>query len=268
MSGENSRAAVLARIAAYEAEGGEAFFRNVEDDPPSRPILPHEVDYLREKFSSKVKTAAASAIEQAAKHVLGRKHAITVLGGENLAGVRGGVIMTGNHFAQDESLCAKIAAERAGRPRLYKVVREGNFFMSGVIGFLLKNCRTLPLSSNVHTMHKLDTAIATLLQKGETILIYPEQAMWWNYKKPRPYRIGAFHYAAKNGVPIVPYFVTLSPIEGKTDKEGYPVQRYTVHVMPPIYPDPEKTTRENARAMQAENARLTREKYTEVYGEG
>lgn len=263
---QNGRGVVLLRIAAYEAEGGEAFFRNVEEDPPSRPILPHEVDYLGEKLSSKLKTAIASGIEQVAKYILSKKHEITLVGIEHLGAVRGGVILTGNHFEKDESLCAKLATERVGRRRLYKVVREGNFFMTGLIGFLLKNCRTLPLSSNVHTMHKLDAAIATLLRRGEAILIYPEQAMWWNYKKPRPYRIGAYHYAAKNGVPVLPYFVTLSPIVGKTDGEGYPVQRYTVHVMPPIYPDPEKTVRENARAMQAENARLTREKYEEVYG--
>ncbi len=260
------RETLLARIAACEAQGGESYFQNVEDDPPSRPLLPGEVDYLSSKFTAKCKTALASCMEGVAKGVLSRRHQIRVVGGEEFAAIRGGVIMTGNHFAVDESLCAKIAAERAGRKRLYKVVREGNYFMPGVIGFLLKHARTLPLSSNLHTMGELDRAISTLLKRGETVLIYPEQAMWWNYRKPRPYRIGAFRYAAKNNVPVVPYFVEMQDIPGKTDKDGYPLQSYTVHMLPALYSDPGKTVRENANAMLAENARLVREKYEAVYG--
>ncbi|MBQ8174003.1 MAG: 1-acyl-sn-glycerol-3-phosphate acyltransferase [Clostridia bacterium] len=261
------RLAVLERIRAYEVEGGEAFFRNVEEDPPTRPILPHEVDYLCEKPSTRVRTALASLIEGVAGGILSRTHEITVIGEEYIAAVSGGMILTSNHFAKDESLCVRLAVRRAGRQHLYKVVREGNFFMTGIIGFLLRYCRTLPLSSNLHTMQKLDRALGTLLSRGECVLVYPEQAMWWNYKKPREYRIGAYHWAAKYGVPVVPCFVTLSPIEGKIGGDGFPVMRYTVHVMPPLYPDPAATVRENAERMRAENKRLCLAKYQEVYGQ-
>lgn len=260
------RLAVLERIRAYEQEGGEAFFCNVEEDPPSRPILPHEVDYLGEKPATRLGTALASLIESVAGAVLSRTHEITVVGEEHIAALTGGMILTSNHFAKDESLCVRLAVKRAGRRRLYKVVREGNFFMRGVIGFLLRYCRTLPLSSNLHTMQKLDRALATLLARGECVLVYPEQAMWWNYQKPREYRIGAYHWAAKHGVPVVPCFVTLSPIEGKLGADGFPVMRYTVHVMPPLHPDPAASVRENAERMRAENKRLCLAKYEEVYG--
>ena len=114
-------------------------------------------------------------------------------------------------------------------------------------------------------MQKLDLAISHILKNGDFVLIYPEQAMWWNYPKPRKYRIGAYHYAAKNKVPIIPCFVTLSKL-GTIGKNGFPDLKYTIHIMKPIYPDENKTVRENAQIMHDYNARLCREKYEEIYG--
>ena len=47
----------------------------------------------------------------------------------------------------------------------------------------------LPLSSNKRTMVEFMKAVDTILQRGDYILIYPEQSMWWNYKKPKPLKI-------------------------------------------------------------------------------
>lgn len=78
-------------------------------------------------------------------------------------------------------------------------------------------------------------AFAELLKRGETILIYPEQAMWWNYKKPRPMQDGAFSLAVRNKVPIVPIFITMEDSTA-LDGDGFPVQEYTLHILPAIYP--------------------------------
>lgn len=262
---DKGRVEVIERIRENELLGGESFFNDVEPDPPSRMIMPDEVDYLNKKLSSKIKTFFALIIEKICEKVLKKKFDITVDGTENISDVSGGAIITSNHFAPTENIAVKIAVKSAkGRHKFYKVVREGNFFMKGIIGFLLKNCRTLPLSSNLHTMKKLDNAVSEILESKDFILIYPEQSMWWNYKKPRPYRIGAYHFAAKYNVPVIPCFVTLSK-KGTVGKNGFPDLKYTIHVMKPLYPDPSKTIRENAKIMQEENARLCREKYEEVY---
>lgn len=259
------RVEVVEKIKKYEKEGGESFFLDVENDPPSRPLLPDDVDYLDKKLTSKIKTAIACAMESVCKRVLGKKFNITVVGGENMRGIEGGAIITSNHFAPTENLAVSIAAKHSDKKRkVYKVVREGNYFMPGIIGFLLKNCRTLPLSSDIHTMKNFGEAISTVLKNGDFVLIYPEQAMWWNYPKPREYRIGAYHYAAKNGVPVIPCFVTLKK-NGRVGKNGAAELDYTIHVMPPMYPDPEKTVRVNAAKMQEKNKELCREKYEEIY---
>ena len=47
------RIKIIERINEYELNGW--FSKDVEDDPPTIPLLPDMVDYLCEKFSSKIK---------------------------------------------------------------------------------------------------------------------------------------------------------------------------------------------------------------------
>ena len=53
----------------------------------------------------------------------------------------------------------------------------------------------------------------------------------------------------------------------KLDGNGFPKQKYTVHILPPMYPDPNKTARTNEHFMMQENYRLCCEVYERVYGE-
>ena len=87
---------------------------------------------------------------------------------------------------------------------MYKVIREGNYTnYPGLYGFFFKNCDTLPLSSINETMKMFINSVDTILKKGDCILIYPEQSLWWNYRKPKPLKSGAFKLASRNNVPII-----------------------------------------------------------------
>ena len=152
-----------------------------------------------------------------------------------------------------------------GRRRLWKVIREGNYTnFPGFYGYIFKNCNTLPLSSNVETMKNFLSAVDTLLNRGEKILIYPEQAMWWNYKKPRPLKMGAYKFAVTSNVPVIPMFITMSDSD-ILDADGYYVQKYVVHILPPIYPKPELTNKENMQYMRDENYKLWVKTYENTY---
>jgi 1-acyl-sn-glycerol-3-phosphate acyltransferase len=261
------RAAVQAKIEEYERLGGEYFFCDVEDDPPHPTLEPNDVDYLCRRFKTKCKRAYAHYLRYRLTRFAKRHFAFKVEGAENLEALRDvGAVFTSNHFSPFDSGVVRMASRMTpGRHHFYSVVREGNYFMSGTYGTLLKYCDTLPISSSIHTMGQFNAAVSTLLSRHAHILMYPEQAMWLNYKEPRPLRDGAFHLAAKNGVPVVPCFVTLSEC-GDYEQNGTPHMHYTLHVMPPIYPDPSKTVRENAVAMRRANEALTRATYERVYG--
>lgn len=264
-----SRKKILEKIAEYEREG--LWDKDVEDDPETIPLAPDKIDYLGEKFTSRVmnKIANRAAVSYYEKLIKNGDFVIKEIRGmENYRAVESGAVITCNHFSvlDNYAIYRAIRGDFKKGQNLYKVIREGNYTnFKGLFGFFFRHCNTLPLSSNPKTMVKFLRSTKTLLARGEKILIYPEQAMWWNYKKPRPYRIGAYHYAAKNGVPVVPCFVTLTD-SGKKSKLGFTEYYYTIHVMPPLYPDPALSVRVNAENMRTRNFELCKSKYEEVYG--
>ncbi len=260
---------VLKKIAALEAEG--CFDQDVENDPPSRQIQPGEVDYLRRKYRNKIKTRLSYQIARVfVNYMIEKRYLIIkeIRGIENFNALDSGAIITCNHFNPFDSFAAQMAyeASKHGHRKLYRIIKEGNYTsFPGFYGVLMRNCNTLPLSSNVQTMKDFMKAVDKVLQKGHYILIYPEQSLWWNYKKPKPLKRGAFDFAARNHVPVLPIFITMEDSD-KMGPDGFYVQEYTINIGAPIYPDPAKKARENSFAMLEENYRVWKEIYEDFYG--
>ena len=264
-----TRQEILQRIEQYEREG--RFDEDVEDDPPGRELMPDEIDYLRKDYKSRIRARYAFKVAKwFMNDMIDKKQLIIkeVRGIENYAGLDSGAVITSNHFNAMDSFAAEIAYLRShqrGR-KLFRVIREGNYTsFPGFYGFLMRNCNTLPLSSNPKTMKKFLKAVNEILRRGHFILVYPEQSMWWNYRKPKPLKKGAYRFAVNAGVPVLPTFVTMSdsdiPGEG-----GLPVQEYTIHIGKPIYPVPGRTPAENVQYMMERNAAWWKEVYETTYG--
>ncbi len=261
------RLRVLERIAEYERDG--KFDTDVEDDPPTVP-LKKAPDYTCRKLSTKIATKIANkkATEFFDREIAENRLIIKeVIGMENYRSVDGGAFITCNHFnANDNYAVFKVIQKDLGKKDLYKIIREGNYTsFKGIFGYFFRHCNTLPIPSNHKLLREFFSAVDELLARGEKILIYPEQGMWWNYKKPRPLKDGAFRMAAKANKPVIPFFITMEDSEYMGDN-GFPIQAYTVHIMPPIYPDISLSLRENTAYMREKNYSLMKEKYEEVYG--
>ena len=262
------RLEVLERIKEYEKAG--RFDEDVENDPEAPELLPDKVDYLCKKFKSKLSRRIANFIGD--RYFLGLiKKDILVIDGvtgkEHLSALQKGAIVTCNHFsAFDNYIVFHCIRKALPRKYLYKIIREGNYTnFPGLYGFLFRHCNTLPLSRNRRTMMNFMSAVNTLLKRGESILIYPEQGMWWNYKKPRPFKVGGFKMAYRAGVPVLPTFITMTD-DTRLDGDGYPIQRHTLHIMSPIYPDTTLGEKAGAEKMMNEAYALCKAKYEEVYG--
>lgn len=250
-----------------ELEARELWHIDVEDDPKTYPLMPDKVDYLNEKLSSKIKNKIANHFGARFFDKMiadGQLVIKEVRGIENFTAVKGGRFVTCNHFSVGDNYAVWVTLrEHMGGKMLYKVIREGNYTNPPKpFGLFMRHCNTLPLSSQPSTMKKFMRATSALLERGETILIYPEQAMWWNYRKPRPMQDGAFYLAARNNAPIVPIFITMQDSE-RLDPDGFSVQEYTLHILPAIYPDP--TLSVSARS--AELKRANYEAWVRVYEE-
>ena len=263
------RLAIIEKINQFERE--ERWAQDVEDDPPTIPLRPEMVDYLNEKISSRFWMKFANILARNFINSLLRKKIMIlkeVKGLENYVEMkRKGAIITCNHFnAMDNFAVYKAIEKHVYHRELVKVCREGNYTnFPGFYGFLFKHCNTLPLSSVASTMKNFMHAVKTYLAQGRQILIYPEQAMWWNYRKPRPLTYGAFKMAAENNVPVIPFFITMQDSD-IVDSDGFFVQEYTVNILKPIFPKEELSVRQNAEFMKNENYSVWKKVYEEFYG--
>jgi len=267
MEKSEKRLQIIEKIKELEKQG--LWNQDVEDDPETIELLPNKVDYLNKKLSSKIKTYFANLAGQAFFEKLIKNNQFIidrVVGIENFAAVKGGSIITCNHF----NPCDNYAVWRVLRPYmngrlLYKVIKEGNYTNPPKpFGQFMKHCNTLPLSSNSETMKKFIKSIDVLLTRGENILIYPEQAMWWNYRKPRPLKDGAFWFAVNSKVPVVPIFITMEDSE-YIDGDGFPVQKYIMNILPPIYPKEDLSKKQNIEYMKKANYDAWVKTYEEFY---
>ena len=240
-----------------ELEKQELWHLDVEDDPETYPLMPDKVDYLNEKLFSKIKNKIANYAGSRFfdKMIKNRQLIIKeVRGIENFTAVKGGKIVTCNHFSVCDNYAVWVALrDYMDGKLLYKVIREGNYTNPPKpFGLFMRHCNTLPLSSQLSTMKKFMNATHVLLERGETILIYPEQSMWWNYKKPKPMQDGAFSLALRNNAPIVPIFITMEDSD-VPDGDGFLVQEYTINILPAIYPDNELSRKDAILKMKNEN---------------
>ncbi len=263
------RVAILRKIEEYERLG--KFDIDVEDDPPGEMLLPEDIDYLKRSFIKRIKTKIAfKTARNFVNRLIKEKKLIIkeICGIEHFKNLESGAVITCNHFNAFDSFAIQMAYEAAEQSnrRFYRVIREGNYTsFPGFYGFLMRNCDTLPLSSNHKTMKKFMDATSQLLKEGHFVLVYPEQSMWWNYRKPKPLKEGAFQFASKNNVPVLPCFITMQDSDIIGD-DGFYVQEYTIHISEPIYPNPDLSYRENTKNMLNSNYAVWKEIYERVYG--
>lgn len=263
------RIKVLEKIKELEKEG--KFDIDVEEDPPTIVLTPENIDYLKKKMTSKIKRVFANEVGERFLDSLLKNNKLIIKeikGMDNLKNVTTGAIVTCNHFNPFDSFSIEKVFRLSGKiedKRLYKVIREGNYTnFPGFYGFLFRNCDTLPLSSNKRTMVEFMKSVKVILERGDFILIYPEQSMWWNYRKPKPLKSGAFKMATRSNAPIIPIFITMEDSDIIGD-DGFPVQEYTINIEKPIYPDKNLSEKENTESMKEKNYQVWKEIYEDFY---
>lgn len=233
------------------------------EDDIKRVILPF--DNERAGLVSKIKAFAARKLAESFTKKVNKN--TEIVGLENALSIKGGAIITSNHYNPTDSTPIRILAKHMNKEKkLHISVQESNVFMPGLFGFLMKNCNTHPFSANSEYMVKnLKPALEKILSDNSLLLIYPEQEMWFNFKKPRPLRDGAYHYAALFGVPVIPTFTEMITLVGERDNDGFLPVKHILHVLPPIYPDKNLSIRENRTLMQTKDYNSKKKCYESVY---
>lgn len=250
------------------AEAGR-FYSKVETGDPALTVQERTAlldDYCKMRSTRRFmgKRRIARLIAGTMSRELNRTAEITGL--ENVKGIDGGAIVTSNHFSPVDNTLVRALALKQGKKKLCIVSQDANLAMPGWVGFLMRYADTLPIGSDFSYMTKqFEPCLGELLGKKEFVLIYPEQEMWFNYRKPRPPKRGAYYYAAKFRVPVISCFVEMQDLT-ETETLAFHKVKYILHILPAIFPDPAKTVRENSVAMSQQDYRQKKAAYEAAYG--
>lgn len=263
-----SKMSIPERIEFLEKTG--RFDEDVNDDPPTIELQPNKIDYLRKKPISKIKTFIANFMaKRYINNLIKKKQLIIkeIKGIENIQNLNRGAVLTCNHFGPFDNFAIQKVFEKVQKKgqKMWKIIREGNYTNPPCLSFFFKNCDTMPLSQNRHTMGKFLKSTNEALTGGDYLLIYPEESMWPDYTKPKPLKAGAFNLAVRGNSPVVPIFITLQDSEVENGQGGF-VKEYTVHILPAIYPKQELNKKENIEYMLNENYKAWVKVYEQTYG--
>ena len=178
-------------------------------------------------------------------------------GRKNVRALKGrGAISVCNHFNHLDTLFVRDAI---GHFRSFHTMAPWNN-KGGLGGHIIRHGGMWPFSNNVTATKNLMREMGKRLHEGKIVNFYAEQAMWINYQKPRPMKEGAFHYAVKFNVPVLPVFCTF-----QKNANGH-IKKLRIHTMPAIYPDEMLPAKERAHAMRAAAEAAWRECYKRAYG--
>ena len=232
-------------------------------DPNSYDVVDSSFPFIRKGFKWWFKQKFYNAaVRIYSKKINKELTNLKVIGKENLKGLKS-CIVTCNHISKVDSFAVRGALKE---DIMYVAADHNNW--KGYMGDLARNTGFLPISTknDLVVMREFTKAIKYYLDKNKKILIYPEQAMWREYKKPRPLQIGAFHYAVMNDVPVLPLFITIEDKKEKIDANGRQnFGDYTIHILPPIYPNKLLDNNERKKDMQERNYNAWVEVYEKVY---
>ena len=174
--------------------------------------------------------------------------------------------ITGNHYNQfDVLLIGKLALKK--RQRLFIVVEASNLAMPHLIGWAVRNFDSLPIDHDFHYLSRIfPKKLAQVLSKPGWILIYPEEELWFNYRKPRPLKKGAYYYADKFNQPIISTFTEIQATSKRElfQRDFYKTKKI-LHILPTIYPNPDLKIRENMQRMAEIDYRQKKAAYEKYY---
>lgn len=135
---------------------------------------------------------------------------LKIEGKENIENLSGNFITVSNHVLFLDCAMVGIAL---GKRDVYFTTLEGSFKIP-FVRKLIKLLKAIPIPSKFSNKKYFMDAIHTVLSKNGVVHFYPEASMWPYCKKIRHFKDGAFNFAVKNNVSVVPMVFKFREPEG------------------------------------------------------
>lgn len=173
----------------------------------------------------------------------------------------GPCITTSNHVG---FLDAVLTLRATGMQNRYIVAAPHNC-KDTVGGKILCAAGEVPLPINFKGMRPFNEMLEYAAErKSAKIHFYAEKSMWIGYKKPRPYKDGAFYYADKLNIPVVPMLYCFKEPKGLRRLLHLP--KAVIKIGEPIYVNTELPPRERKADLAQRTYDATAALYEEFYG--
>ena len=194
---------------------------------------------------------------------------ITIKGLENIKDLdlSNGAIITSNHFNPLDTFIIRKLVEKVLKKDLYIVIQDTNLAMPGMLGFLMNYVNVIPVSkSPTYLAGTFKETLKSVLDIGAIVLIYPEEEMWFNYRKIRPLKRGAYQYAAVLNVPVISCFTKIEDTD-IPDNDEFNKTLYELNVLGVLYPDKDVSPRTNSINMLNQDYSWKKTAYEKLYNE-
>lgn len=189
-------------------------------------------------------------------------YGLKVKGRKNLKGIRGGMVISNHVLVMDNLL---IRHSVCGLHRKYYVVGMNNNCKNNAGGKIMQCAGFLPVGATISAQKNFIKSLQKIVDKNGIVHFYPEQALWNEYKKSRPFKRGAFYYATEVGAVIVPAFVLFRKPKGFF-KLIFHHDLVTVKICEPIYADLTLPKRERSEKLMADSQKVYNDVIDEFYG--
>lgn len=97
--------------------------------------------------------------------------------------------------------------------KTYFTSLESNFKIP-IVRKLIKLLHAIPIPKDIRYTKRFMKNIDFLLNNGKGVHFYPEGSLWPYYQKLRKFKNGAFSFAVRNNVPVIPYVFKFEKVTG------------------------------------------------------
>ncbi len=137
-------------------------------------------------------------------------YGLKIEGKENIKNLQTGAISVSNHVLILDCTMIGLAF---GFKKIYFTTRKGSFEIP-FVRKLIKLLRAVPIPTEISNKKFFVKQLDEALKNGRIIHFYPEKALWPYYEKIRNFKSGAFDFAIRNNVPVIPIVITFRKPKG------------------------------------------------------
>lgn len=176
------------------------------------------------------------------------RYGIKIEGKENIRRnkklFKNGALTVCNHVYRWDFL----AVVQATRKRAYFPARAEN--LGGSDSILIRSVGGIPVAGNFAGMKQFYAAFDELHAKKKWLHVFPEASRWQWYQPLRPFKRGAFEFAHRYDIPVIPMVIAYREAKGWRKLIGITHPLVTLRVGEPFLPDQTLSSKQDSTRLR------------------